>query len=488
MTAKVLSAKNRNKKTLESAPIICFPLFAKVALVILLLLFTTIGATYYWIETFESRPVWAGTVMSGLWLFSGLGSALLILWAWQHFSRFGQDLSHWVDSLYAGKLSERMPVGSRFNPSYQLRHHLNLITEDYQDLSNTLEERLVKQEQNIEQKQYYLRVLYQVASVINRSNSMDGLLRRFLVTLQGFISARSVSVHIFKGDIFKEVTDDKYESEDLIVDIKIPVEYRDKAVGVFHISVPKRLHPKIEEQHALLLSIGQHLGMAVEKANVDNEARLLSIMQERTRMAHELHDSLAQTLASMRYKVRLLDESFNTADDEQIWSELDGLEGIIENANIELRSLITDFRAPIDGKGLVRSIERLSERFEIETGLDVFFYQNWIAENISRDVEIEVIRIVQEALANIRKHSQAKTVRILMYSAESGECRILVEDDGVGFDTEAKIKAQDVDCAVKKGDHIGLTVMQERATRIGGHVQYESEFGEGTLVQLNFSS
>ncbi|MCK5727142.1 MAG: histidine kinase [Thiotrichaceae bacterium] len=469
-------------------PVICFPLLAKIALVALMLLFVVIGATYYWVETLESRPAWAGVVMSVLWLFSGIGSGLLMFWGWRHFYRFGHDLSGWVNSLYEGKLTERMPLGHSSNPSYELRRHLNFITEDYQRLSNSMEKRIAEQTENIEQKKYYLRVLHQVALAINNSNSMDGLLCRFLETLQGFSGVRSVSIQIFQDNIFKEVTNDQSQADEVTVDIEIPVEYRDKALGVFHISVPKNLHPKIEEQHELLLSIGQHLGMAVEKANLDNEAKLLSIMQERTRMAHELHDSLAQTLASMRYRVRLLDESFNTSDDEQISSELDDLEGIIENANTELRSLITNFRAPIDGKGLVRSIEKLSKRFEVETGLEVFFYQNWIAENISHTVEIEVTRIVQEALANVRKHSQAKTVRILMYSAEGGECRILVEDDGVGFDSNAKLLPQDVDSVDKKGEHIGLAIMHERAERIGGDIQYESDPGEGTLVQLNFSS
>ncbi|MEE9351065.1 MAG: sensor histidine kinase, partial [Thiotrichaceae bacterium] len=264
--------------------------------------------------------------------------------------------------------------------------------------------------------------------------------------------------------------------------LAIPIQYRNKMIGVYNIRVDKEYHPKFGEEHELLLSIGQHLGMAIEKANVDTEARTLSIMEERTRMAHELHDSLAQTLASMRYKVRLLDDSLNSDDDELIWGELEGLEGIIDDANTELRSLITDFRAPIDGSGLVRSVERMANRFQVDTGLEVFFYQNWYLEEIPRDIELEVVRIVQEALANIRKHSKAETVRILMHSTEKGDCRILVEDDGIGFDDALQDKP------TAEGEHIGLTVMQERAARINGEIQFESEEGEGTLIQLSFMS
>ena len=117
----------------------------------------------------------------------------------------------------------------------------------------------------------------------------------------------------------------------------------------------------------------------------------------------------------------------------------------------------------------------------METQMDVFFYQNWNLLKAPREVEIEAIRIVQEALANVRKHSQADTVRILMYSSEVGVCRILVEDDGVGLPETRQLPN------LETGEHIGLTIMEERAKRINGEVQFESDDGEGTLIQLSFN-
>jgi two-component system nitrate/nitrite sensor histidine kinase NarX len=261
----------------------------------------------------------------------------------------------------------------------------------------------------------------------------------------------------------------------------VPLQYRNQTLGVYNLFINKKHHALIEDESELLISIGRHLGMAIEKASLDEEAKLLSIMEERTRMAHELHDSLAQTLASLRYKARLLDDSLHTDRDELIWSGLEDLEASIDIANTELRSLMTDFRAPIDERGIVCAIERLSKRFERETGLEVFFYQNWHLERLPRKLEVEVVRIVQEALVNIRKHSQAKTIRILIYSSAQGECRILVEDDGIGMQESSVNKTNDA------GEHIGLTVMRERAARINGEIQFDSEEGEGTLIQLNFT-
>ena len=273
---------------------------------------------------------------------------------------------------------------------------------------------------------------------------------------------------------------EQFFETDNIEMLAIPLQYGGKTLGVYNLFVRRENHNEMEGEHELLVSIGKHLGMAIEKASVEDDARLLSIIEERTRMAHELHDSLAQTLASLRYKVRLFDDSMNVGDESVIWEELEGLETGIDDAYLELRSLITHFRAPIDGKGVVRSVERIVERFRRETKLDVFFYHNWELVELPRDTEIEVIRIVQESLANVRKHSQAETVRILMYSSEDGHCSVLIEDDGVGISADSPGPDEET------GEHIGLSIMQERAGRINGDIHFESEGEGGTLVQLSF--
>jgi len=238
-----------------------------------------------------------------------------------------------------------------------------------------------------------------------------------------------------------------------------------------------------DDYESLSIFEQQRSARQAERAGVEQDAKTLYIIEERTRMAHELHDSLAQTLATLRIKVRLFDDSMqqaNKIDESTIWQELSGLEQIIDNAYAELRSLITHFRAPIDGKGVVRSVERLTERFKQETDMDVFFYHNWQLNDLDRDTEVEVVRIVQESLANVKKHAQANNVRILMISTEEGHCSVLVEDDGIGIETSQSNKQYTTE------NHIGLSVMQERSKRINGEINYENDDGEGTLIQLNF--
>lgn len=89
-----------------------------------------------------------------------------------------------------------------------------------------------------------------------------------------------------------------------------------------------------------------------------------------------------------------------------------------------------------------------------------------------------MLRIVQEALANIRKHADAHTVRILLRCRVPGQYTLLVEDDGQGFASPKRNG--------HPGEHIGLSIMQERARRLGGELRVESEPGEGTRVELRF--
>ena len=208
------------------------------------------------------------------------------------------------------------------------------------------------------------------------------------------------------------------------------------------------------------------------------DAERLNLIEERTRMAHELHDSLAQTIASLRFRTRVLDEKLHQGDESLIWHEMEKIEAGVDEANIELRELMARFRAPMLPEDCATAIERLVARFRKDQGIDVFLQNGWGDDVLAPEQRIEVVRIVQEALTNIRKHGAAHTVRILL-RRQNERYRMLIEDDGVGFEETSE--------PASPGEHIGLAVMQERAERLGGELRVESEPGEGTRVQLSFS-
>jgi two-component system nitrate/nitrite sensor histidine kinase NarX len=375
--------------------------------------------------------------------------------------------------------------------------------------------------ETLAQKTRSLQVLYDVAASINLFNDLDDLLTRFLHTLIDVVRAKAAAVRLLDKDGQMRIVasvglSDQDLARQLLVPldrsvwgsvvardeggdapgpaaedpsplvveglhtISVPLRYHGKTLGVYNLFVDRLELAEREDVRDLLTSIGRHLGMAIEKVRVDAQAQRLSIMQERNLLAHELHDSLAQTLASLRFQVRMLDDTLGAGDLAQARGELDRIRGGLEEANDELRGLLAHFRAPIDRRGLLPALEDLIGRFRRETGVVTFFQKECSYPDLPATQEMQVLRIVQEALANIRKHSQAHAVRILLRCDDEGHYHVMVEDDGVGF-------VEDID-RVGPGEHIGLAILQERARRLGGELTVESEPAEGTRVELNFTS
>ncbi len=199
-------------------------------------------------------------------------------------------------------------------------------------------------------------------------------------------------------------------------------------------------------------------------------------LEERTQLANELHDSLAQTLASLKFQIRVLDDTLRQDSERAIWHEMERIESSIDEANVELRELIAHFRAPVSQHGLVSGIRRLLSRLRKEAGIEVVLQNQGVEPQVPAEVETQLLRIVQEALANVRKHSAAHMVRVLLSQDARGRCRIIIEDDGEGMSGE--------DAPGIESHHFGLSIMRERAASINAELVIESEPGEGTRVAI----
>ncbi len=433
------------------------------------------------------------------------------------------SVRHWAKSLYGGKLEAR--IHDSHTPEFnELSQTLNTLGDKLQLLSQDMQNQVSQQTQHIEQKTHSLEIIYDVAASINVSRDLDDLLTRFLHTLKDVVKARAAVVRLvtddnqmrlvastglddevisretlipaatclcgtaydkgtvqYQNDITKcdKIIGHSFFEDDQVGMIAVPLQYRDKTLGVYNLFVDKTVMSNVQDINELLTSIGRHLGMAIDKARVDDETTRLSIMEERTRLAHELHDSLAQTMASLRFQVRVLDENLRLGEEPAVWHELEKIENNLDEAYAELRELITHFRAPIDKRGLVPAVEHLIKRFRNQMGVHIFLQQEWNIVQLPPSIEVEVLRIIQESLNNILKHSQAHTVRVILRSQPQGECHILIEDDGIGMNASTQNN--------NEHDHYGLNIMQERAKRINGVLRIESEAGEGTRITLTFN-
>jgi two-component system nitrate/nitrite sensor histidine kinase NarX len=367
-----------------------------------------------------------------------------------------------------------------------------------------------------------LQILYEVVSSINTAQGLDDLLTRFMYTLKRVTQSHAAAIWAREESGQMELSASSGLDESLILpdhqdvsrclyeraategkiwvdtDLKkcekiagrrffdgkptglvsVPVRYRGKVTGVINLFMKTGLVKQVDSIKPLLTSIAHHLSVAIERFHNDEKYRQHLINDERTRIAHELHDSLAQTIASLRFQVRVLDETLHQGDESTTWQQLERIENSLDEANTELRGLIANFRAPTYDQNLLGSIEKIVSRFRNETGIKTYLQKEWSDASLPRENETQILRIIQEALWNIRKHSEAKTVRIMLRDDIKGKCHILIEDDGIGINKQIY---------GSPGEHIGLTIMQERASSLGGTLRVESEPGEGTRIVLELN-
>jgi len=394
------------------------------------------------------------------------------------------------------------------------------LTELYEDMDN----RVARQTMRLAQKTASLKILYDVAAGINQAESVDELVLRYLRVIKEMVNGRAAAARLVMpdgsrrlvgsigldgdlrhdyemppvdlclcgtllsaGDILcrddarfcSRIYGRRMFADDEIQVVTVPLEHHEELLGVYTVFVDPPGVSRREDIMELLFSIGRHLGIAVAQLRSDAEARRLSILEERNALAHELHDSLAQTLASLRFQVKMLSDSLRQNDISQdALTDLGRIRNGIDQAHTELRELLYSFRAPMDRRGLVPALEKLTQRFRQETGIHTLFQNDCGSCELSAAAELQVLRIAQEALANIRKHARAQTVRVLLTRGSSGAFMLLIEDDGVGFSVPA--------APGDPGEHIGLAIMAERALKISADCRIESEPGEGTRVELVF--
>jgi two-component system nitrate/nitrite sensor histidine kinase NarX len=220
------------------------------------------------------------------------------------------------------------------------------------------------------------------------------------------------------------------------------------------------------------------VGLALEKHRVDDYARHIAVLEERDQLRAELHDSLAQSLVSIRLQLKILGETLFKKNFSAAQDQTRLLKQAADEAHSSLRQLLASFRVKMNHKGLVPALEEAVERFRTDAGIRTVFHHDTPELPLSPTQEVELFRIVQEALANIRRHAQARTVRVLLTHEDADRYRLLIEDDGVGIYPAA--------AHPESGHNLGLAIMRDRARRLHADLEIESEPGEGTRVTIVF--
>jgi signal transduction histidine kinase len=267
------------------------------------------------------------------------------------------------------------------------------------------------------------------------------------------------------------------EHPDMRSFLGVPIVAREGVIGAFYLTEKEdaaHFHPSDQELIELLAA---HAAIAITNARLYEQSRELTMIEERNRLALELHDVVSQKLFSLSLTAEsaatLLDRDHDAAR-----TQLQRLRELAREALEELRTLILGLRpASLERDGLQGALEKEVAMLRRIHGAQIELHADGVqdgdrARDQARDVD--VLRIANEALHNAVRHAAARTISVRLQGS-AGRLLVEVADDGVGFDPGG---------VQTRSRHLGLASMEERARELGGELEVRSAPGQGTTVRL----
>jgi signal transduction histidine kinase len=229
------------------------------------------------------------------------------------------------------------------------------------------------------------------------------------------------------------------------------------------------------DDEATLSRFAQQVAIAIDNADLHRQLNSLAIAEERERIAREMHDGMAQILAYVNTKAQVVREHLRRDRPSQAAEHLEQLAEAARAVYDETREGILALRTiPERRESLAQTLRRFADRWSGQSNIAV----DIDAEDdldLDASIELQLLRIVQEALANARKHSGSRQARVRLTS-DSGRVLASVADDGKGFDPEQ--------LGPRAKPRFGLSIMRERAESVGGTISIKSQPGGGTRVSV----
>jgi signal transduction histidine kinase len=250
----------------------------------------------------------------------------------------------------------------------------------------------------------------------------------------------------------------------------LPLKVKGQVIGVLDVE-SERISAFDAGDLIVLQSLANQVAVAIENARLYEQAQQLAALQERQKLARELHDSVSQALYGIALGARTARVQLDR-DPTQAAEPLDYVLSLAEAGLAEMRALIFELRPEsLAAEGLVAALEKLAASLRVRHRLDV---QTMFAEEPETSLEIKqaLYRIAQEATHNIVKHARAGRVNLRLQQTNE-EITLEIRDDGIGFNTREAFPG-----------HLGLPSMRERAERCGGTVAIDSAPGAGTQVRV----
>ncbi len=257
-----------------------------------------------------------------------------------------------------------------------------------------------------------------------------------------------------------------------------PIRYQGQAVGSLYLAEKRDGSPFTQSDEEVVQLFANQVAVAIQNAHLYERLQALAVETERVRLSREMHDGLAQVLGYVNTKAQAAEAFLTRGEVAMAQEQVRELSKDARRVYQDVREGMLALRSQLgEGRTLRGVLEEYVSEFEIQLRRPV--QMSWPLGDgdlaLTPLQEVQVLRIVQEALANVRKHAEAGQVWV-SFAAQDGHLEVEVRDDGKGFNP----------LAVRRGEwpHLGLQTMQERAEGIGGAFELESAPGRGTVVRV----
>lgn len=425
------------------------------------------------------------------------------------------NLRDGLRKIESAQFSVRVDVAS--NDEFgQVASGFNRMAATLQSLYGNLEAQVAAKTQRIVAQKERLEALYGVSAFLSQTNEVNELTQGFAQRVRRLMKADAIALRwsgedaskllLLASDEFPIVMQEEEKclkagacacgqppagARSRVIPILssdvAPLQHCARMGYVGMVSVPLRMHNKVlgeinlfyksqvslaAEELELMDTLASHLATAVEGLRAVALDREAAISGERSLLARELHDSIAQSLAFLKIQVQLLRTAMSKNDTAKTELALGELDSGLKESIADVRELLLHFRTRTQADDIDRAVQETLQKFQHQTGLQVSRKVTGEGLPLPQDVQIHVLHVLQEALSNVRKHAGARGVEIEIHKGEPW--RFLVRDDGVGFSEGSQ----------RSELQVGLRIMRERADQIGASVAVDSAVGQGTTVTL----
>ncbi|MGL5991719.1 MAG: nitrate/nitrite two-component system sensor histidine kinase NarQ [Plesiomonas sp.] len=336
-------------------------------------------------------------------------------------------------------------------------------------LYRSLEEQVAMKTQSLTDANRSLSVLYECSQTLNVTQvdqpTLELLLDKVLQEEQLHGIQLEVTEHTVQSWILR-----RGEAQTTSTHQSLPLYMNDHILGILHWQCAPQQCPDVR----LMENISRMIARGLYFSRLQKQQQQLLLMEERAIIARELHDSLAQALSFLRIQLTLLKRTL-PHDQAKTYAIIADFEQALTDAYRQLRELLATFRLTIQEADLHQALEQILAPLQAQTSAHISLDCRLPSQVLTAQQQVHALQIVREAVLNAIKHANAHVIRISGHIADDG-CNILsIADDGVGISSTEE-----------PAGHYGLSIMSERATRLGGELSIQRTQPQGTEVQLTF--